>query len=169
MLIEQAEIKQLIPHRSPMLLIDGVLSMDVGSKLIAVKHISNEEPCFIGLQGDLSKEAYAYPASLVIESFGQAAAILYSLSLRAQAAKSEINSETIENEDGGGVVLLGSMAKFTFYRDIFPGDTIAHHVTLSNRLSNAAVCQGEVWVDQKIVARSEQMLVLHRPSEDLSH
>lgn len=145
--IGQDEIKTLIPHRYPMLLVDRVKQVVPGERIVAIKEVSHREFCF-PQEKTHAIDTYAYPNSLLIESMGQSAAILCSVSLRARA-------EAIE-----GVVLLGALSNFKFYGDVFPGDTVEHRVVLSAFLSSAAICTGTAWVGERLIAETKKILVL---------
>lgn len=71
------EIKNLLPHRYPFLLIDRVLDYELNKSLKAVKNISVNEPFF---QGHFPIKPIM-PGVLIIEALAQAAAILGNLSL----------------------------------------------------------------------------------------
>jgi 3-hydroxyacyl-[acyl-carrier-protein] dehydratase len=156
-MIDQAKIKSILPHRFPMLLIDEVRLLEPGNKILAIKNVSCNEPCFAGIADSAKISAYAYPCSLIVESFGQAAGILYNLSLQK---KGDIYLDI--------VMLLGSIAKFTFHDEVFPGETMEHRVVIERLLSDAAICRGEVWSNKKLIAKSGRMVILHRPAEVLS-
>ena len=47
-LLNQEQIKEIIPHRAPFLLIDEVLSMEVGKKVVARKYIKEDDFWFKG-------------------------------------------------------------------------------------------------------------------------
>lgn len=154
MAIEHEEIKALIPHRFPMLLVDRVEHVEPSVKIIAIKSVLSGDPCFTQTVSN-GQSRLAYPNSLMIESLGQASAVLYSLSLRSRS------------KDASGVVLLGSITGFKFHHDVFPGDKMEHRVRISSLLSSAAVCEGTTWVGETLVAEAKRMLVLNRPSGDL--
>ena len=66
------EILDHLPHRYPFMLVDRVLSLDVGKEIVAVKNVSMNEPFFPG--------HFPYhpvmPGVLIVEAMAQAAAIL---------------------------------------------------------------------------------------------
>ncbi|MFM2314704.1 MAG: hypothetical protein RLZZ04_3980 [Cyanobacteriota bacterium] len=155
-MIDQVKLKNILPHRFPMLLIDEVSLIEPGNKILAIKNVSCNESCFSEILDTAEASAYAYPCSLIIESFGQAAAVLYSLSV----------SQKEENLDDS-VMLLGSMAKISFCGEVFPGGTLEHHIVLDKLFDNTAICSGEILSDNKLVARSERIVILQRPAEIL--
>ena len=65
------EIKQIIPHRYPFLLIDRVEEMEVGKSVHAVKCITASEPWFTGHFPDHN----VMPGVLLVEAMAQAGAV----------------------------------------------------------------------------------------------
>jgi 3-hydroxyacyl-[acyl-carrier-protein] dehydratase len=151
-MIPHSEIKLILPHRHPMLLVDAVLAIEPGSRVAAIKNISRSEPCFDRLGPDAGDEAYAYPASLIIESFCQSAGILKILSDREQAPAAD------------SVMLFGSMSNVRFHGDAFAGERLTHEVRLDAALTDAAVFSGEVRSGERLVATIERVVVAVRPA-----
>lgn len=154
-MFSHSEIKAILPHRYPMLLVDQVLALDPGTQITAVKNVTGNEPCFMGLIDGLEVEAYAYPTSLIIESFCQAAGILYAAEQAGPATDDK-------------VMLFGSIAKFQFRTEVFPGQTMEHRVRLEKALTDSAVFSGEVIVAGQRVAEVERVVVAIRPANVLA-
>ncbi|MCC5603266.1 3-hydroxyacyl-ACP dehydratase FabZ family protein [Nostoc favosum] len=153
MMISQDKIKSIIPHRFPMLLVDKVQELESNANFVAIKTVTCNEPCFAEL-GDTAKiQDYAYPCSLIIESFCQAAGIMYN---QIRQHKGNIGQE---------LMLFGSISKFLFYDEVFPGDTMEHRVRLERGLADAAVFSGEVWVNHRQIAEVERVVVALRSVE----
>ena len=70
-LLNQEQIKEIIPHRAPFLLIDEVLSMEVGKKVVARKYIKEDDFWFKGH----FPEKPVTPGVLMIEMLAQAGAV----------------------------------------------------------------------------------------------
>ena len=80
-LLNQEQIKEIIPHRAPFLLIDEVLSMEVGKKVVARKYIKEDDFWFKGH----FPEKPVTPGVLMIEMLAQAgAASSHSRNLKAK-------------------------------------------------------------------------------------
>lgn len=152
MLLSHAQIKAILPHRHPMLLVDGVRSLEPGVRIVAVKCVTGSEPCYAHLADDSVAQSYAYPRSLVVESFGQAASIIY-------CARSRHEGDMPEQ-----VMLFGSASRCRFEGDVFPGETMEHRARLDRSLSDAAIFSGEVWVGSRRVVEVGQIIVVLRPA-----
>ncbi|MGH8759642.1 MAG: 3-hydroxyacyl-ACP dehydratase FabZ, partial [Burkholderiales bacterium] len=75
MTVNTMEIQQImahLPHRYPMLLIDRVLSLEVGKDVVALKNVTINEPFFSGH----FPHHPVMPGVLIVEAMAQAAAIL---------------------------------------------------------------------------------------------
>ena len=152
------QIKRLLPHRYPMLLVDSVADLQPGRSIRAVKTITLNEACYHRLQpaGD-GTIAAAYPPSLLIESFCQAAGILL------------LESRSFSYDPSTDVMLFGSLSHCLFERDALPGDTVEHHAVIHKAFTDAAICGGEIRVRGERIATIEQVVValraLRQPEE----
>jgi 3-hydroxyacyl-[acyl-carrier-protein] dehydratase len=148
MRLEHAQLRDLLPHRHPMLLIDRVEAVIPGESLEAVKVISGCEPCYQGLPDD-----YAFPGTLLIESFGQAAAVLWMLSTPQ------------------GVRPAGQLPMFVAARDcllerqVYPGDVLRHRVRLDQTVHGAAFASGESRAGPHRIATFTSMTAVIRSAE----
>lgn len=109
--LDTNEIKNLLPHRYPFLLIDRVLDYELNKTLTAVKNVTVNEPFFQGHFPDKP----VMPGVLIIETLAQAAAILGSLSL---ADKPEVES----------LYFLIGVDKARFRQTVEPGDQLIINV-----------------------------------------
>ncbi|GDY54632.1 hypothetical protein SVIO_052550 [Streptomyces violaceusniger] len=118
------EPADLLPHRYPMLLVDRVLSLRPGERITAVKAVTHNEPWYAAL---VPAQDLAYPASLLIESWGQSAGLL------ASAATPR---------DRDQVMLFGAVAGAEFHRPVFPGELLEHHITIARSLDDSVIFEG---------------------------
>jgi 3-hydroxyacyl-[acyl-carrier-protein] dehydratase len=147
-MIDLAGIKQLIPHRHPMLLIDQVVDASPSS-VLAVKAITASEPWY----GSLPDHAdHAYPWSLVLESWCQAAGVLVCLG--------EPNADVLRAR----VPLFGAVSGVRFLRPAIPGDLLWHQVRLLRATASAAVVTGECSSRGEAVLRVERAVMAFRPA-----
>ena len=66
------EILETLPHRFPIILVDRVLELEAGKRIVAIKNVSANEPVFSGHFPHYP----VMPGVLIIESMAQTAAIL---------------------------------------------------------------------------------------------
>lgn len=132
------EIKQLLPHRYPFLLVDRVSSYKPKDSLTAIKNVSYNEPCF---QGHFPEKPI-FPGVLVIEAMAQAAALLGCVSMN-------------EKPDDGSIYYLVGVDKARFKNIVEPGDQIIFNVKFIKVRKNIWRFAVTATVDEKVVASAE--------------
>ncbi|MBO0458978.1 3-hydroxyacyl-ACP dehydratase FabZ [Enterococcus hulanensis] len=129
------EIKEIIPHRYPMLLIDRVEELEAGKSIKAKKNVSVNEPFF---QGHFPHEP-VMPGVLIVEAMAQAGAVAL-LSM---------------DDFKGKTAYFGGIDKAKFRKKVVPGDTLILEVELTKVRSSAGCGKGIAYVDGKKVAEAE--------------
>ena len=109
-LLNKEQIMEIIPHRDPFLLIDEINEMTPGQKVVATKHIREDEYWFKGH----FPEYPVTPGVLLIEMLAQAGAVCM-LSLE---------------EHKGKIGFLGGVNNAKFRRQVLPGDTVKLEVEM---------------------------------------
>jgi 3-hydroxyacyl-[acyl-carrier-protein] dehydratase len=151
-----AELKTLMPHRYPMLLVDAVLALEPWVSVVGIKNITGTESSFARLNDSVGADGYAYPCSLIIESFGQTGGVLINAKRKHDAAPADV------------VMLFAGLSNFRFFAGVFPGDTMEHRVRLEKDLTDFAVLSGEVRVRGQLVAEAESIIVAYRPASGIA-
>jgi len=151
--VRAAELKRLLPHRYPILLVDRVLDVVPGESLVAIKAVTLNEPCYAGLPADATD--HAYPVGLLIESWCQAAGVL--------AVHDRPNPDVL----AGQVTLFGAITDLELIDEVHPGDVLYHRVRAQKLMSAAAVLEGETLVDGRPVMRVGQVVIALRPAAEL--
>ncbi|CDR65006.1 TPA: 3-hydroxyacyl-ACP dehydratase FabZ [Staphylococcus argenteus] len=105
------QIKQIIPHRQPFLLIDKVVEYEEGRRCVAIKQVSGNEPFFQGHFPDYA----VMPGVLITEALAQTGAVAI------------LNSE----ENKGKIALFAGIDKCRFKRQVVPGDTLTLEVEIT--------------------------------------
>jgi len=110
MLMNKEQIMEIIPHRDPFLLVDEVEEMEAGKRIVAYKHIKEDEYWFKGH----FPEYPVTPGVLIIEMLAQTGAICM-LSLE---------------EHKGKIGFLGGVNNAKFRRQVLPGETLKLEVEM---------------------------------------
>lgn len=133
------EIIKLLPHRYPFIMIDRILELTPGEKVIALKNVTINEPFF---QGHFPENPIM-PGVLIIEAMGQAGAVL--------AAKS------LERESHDSLIYFMGMDKVKFRKPVIPGDQLIFEMKFLKQRRNVFRMSGTAYVDEKVVAQAELM------------
>lgn len=123
------EIKEIIPHRYPMLLVDRVEELEEGKRVVAKKNVTINEPFF---QGHFPHEP-VMPGVLIVEAMAQAGAVAL-LSLE---------------DFRGKTAYFGGLDKAKFRKKVTPGDTLILEVEIIKVKSAAGIGKGIAYVDGK--------------------
>lgn len=137
------ELEKRIPHRSPMLLLDEIVTQDDSN--IHCRKTFHEDEFFV--QGHFPGHPIV-PGVIQCECCLQAGAIL----LSAQPTEDQ-PTEDQPTEASGLVPVATRMDSVKFKRMVRPGDTVDVHVTLNDRVSNAYFLTGKMLVAGKLAAR----------------
>lgn len=129
------EIKAIIPHRYPFLLLDTVEEIVVGEKVIAKKNVAINEPFF---QGHFPGEP-VMPGVLILEALAQAGAV-------ALLSMPDFKGKT---------AYFGGIDKAKFRQKVVPGDTLLLEVEIMKVKSIAGIGKGTATVNGKKVAEAE--------------
>ncbi|MER5210225.1 3-hydroxyacyl-ACP dehydratase [Streptomyces sp. NPDC002838] len=148
-------IKNTIPHRGQILLVDRVSDVVPGESLTAYKAVSGNEPCYARLGQDAAAADYAYPTSLVIESWAQSAVVL--------SVWENPNPDVL----AGKVELAGSINEVTIGARAHPGDVLEHRVRLVKSVDETAILAGETYVGDRQVLGIGAFVVALRHVDEL--
>jgi 3-hydroxyacyl-[acyl-carrier-protein] dehydratase len=129
------EIKAIIPHRYPFLLLDTVEEMEAGQRVVAKKNVTVNEQFF---QGHFPEEP-VMPGVLIIEALAQAGAV-------ALLSMPEFKGKT---------AYFGGIDKAKFRKKVTPGDTLMLEVEILKVKAIAGIGRGVATVNGKKVAEAE--------------
>jgi 3-hydroxyacyl-[acyl-carrier-protein] dehydratase len=146
---DQSRLRRMLPHGHPMLLLDRVESLDPDGSIRAVKAVTATEPCYRHVPSTASPEDYAYPTALVLESFGQAAAVLWF----ERAGRALREDEAI---------VLAGIRKARVEGHAYPGDVLRHVARIDNIVADNVFVEGETWVADRRILSVESMIAAVR-------
>jgi 3-hydroxyacyl-[acyl-carrier-protein] dehydratase len=135
--LEYRDIIRRLPHRYPFLLVDRVVELVDGVRVVAVKSVSANEPFF---QGHFPGRPLM-PGVLVCEALVQAGGLLACCS-------------TDGVPEGRGVVLVG-LEHVRFRRPVVPGDQLRLEVELLHKHRPLWRLKGQARVDSRVAAEAE--------------
>ncbi|SCJ38092.1 (3R)-hydroxymyristoyl-[acyl-carrier-protein] dehydratase [uncultured Clostridium sp.] len=134
------QIKELIPHRYPFLLVDKILDLEVGKKAIGIKNVSANEPFF---QGHFPKYPIM-PGVLIVEAMAQVGAIAM-MSME---------------ENKGKLGVFAGIDKVRFKKEVRPGDTLKMEVEMVSIRRNIGKANARAYVGEELVCSGELMFAL---------
>ena len=133
-------IREILPHRYPMLLVDRIEEMEA-DRIVGIKNVTANEPFFAGHFPQFP----VMPGVLILEAMAQVAGVL-------------ILKDIPDSKNRP--VLLASINEAKFRKPVVPGDQLRIEMKVLRRRSNAAVMSGEAKVGDTVVAQAEVMCVL---------
>jgi 3-hydroxyacyl-[acyl-carrier-protein] dehydratase len=135
--IDIQEIKRLIPHRYPFLLVDKVRELIPEVSAVGIKNVTSNEPHF---QGHFPSQPIM-PGVTIVEAMAQTAAILVSKSLKL--------------EDSGALVYFLTIDNCKFRHLVGPGDVLELHIKVIRGRGKIWKFHGDAIVDGRIVTEAD--------------
>lgn len=130
------DIKKLLPHRPPFLLVDKAMKLEK-NYVIAIKNVTMNEPFFVGH----FPEEPIMPGVLVVEALAQAGGLLV--------------LSTVENPEEYSTYFL-KIDKVKFKRKIIPGDTLVFKCVFLGPIRRGIVTMhGEAFVGQELACEGD--------------
>ena len=132
------EILRHLPHRYPIILVDRVLEIEHGKRIVALKNVSINEPVFMGHFPHYP----VMPGVLIIEALAQAAAILSFVTFDKRA-------------DSNSVYYFAGIDNARFKRPVGPGDQLWLEVELVREMRGIGKFGARALVDGQMAAEAE--------------
>ncbi|MBF0123701.1 MAG: 3-hydroxyacyl-ACP dehydratase FabZ [Magnetococcales bacterium] len=138
-LFSPQEILRSLPHRYPFLLIDRVVAVEPGQRIVAIKNVTFNEPHFTGHFPDHP----VMPGVLILEAMAQAGALLARY--------------TDPDHVAGRLVYFMAIDHARFRRPVIPGDQLQIEMTLLKRRREVWRFSGQALVAGQLAAEAEVM------------
>jgi beta-hydroxyacyl-ACP dehydratase FabZ len=139
------EIFDILPHRYPFLLVDRILEMEMGKRVVGIKNVTINEPFF---QGHFPGHPIM-PGVLLLEAMAQTGGVLAMRT--AEAAGIDIKKK---------VIYFMTIDKVKFRKPVLPGDQVRFELDLIKSRSNIRGFKAQALVDGAVVAEAELMAMI---------
>ncbi len=133
------EIKKILPHRYPFLLVDKVIEFEEGKFIRAVKNVTVNEIFFNGH----FPEYPVMPGVLIVEALAQTGAILILKTLKKE----------------GQIAFFAGIDKLRFKKQVRPGDQLILEVTPTKIKGSVGKAKAEAYVDGELAVSGEIMFM----------
>lgn len=137
--LKYEDIIRILPHRYPFLLVDKIIEMEMGKRVVGIKNVTANEPFF---QGHFPGNPIM-PGVLIIEAMAQVGGVLARLSI----------PNVMERRDMGEIFFV-SMDKVKFRKPVIPGDQIRFEAEALRTGSRIWKMAGKAFVDGDLVAEA---------------
>jgi 3-hydroxyacyl-[acyl-carrier-protein] dehydratase len=135
-MLDVNEIMKLLPHRYPFLLVDRIVELEPGKKIVGLKNVTMNEPFFPGhFPGHP-----VMPGVLIVEAMAQVAAVL-------------VYSSSDENK--GKITYFVGIENTKFRKPVVPGDQLRLELEVTGIRRGIYTFSGKAFVDGKLVTESE--------------
>ncbi|WP_103516441.1 3-hydroxyacyl-ACP dehydratase FabZ [Streptomyces sp. SM10] len=150
------DIKRMLPHRWPMLMIDRAHDVVPGVSGRGVKNVSVNEPFFAGHYPDHS----IMPGVMIVEAMAQLVAVVY--------VAEAVESGAVSGEPSEGVGYLGSISSMKFSRLVVPGDQLKLEAKLGQRLGGLRQVSVRATVGSETAASGSLIVTTERKPQTRS-
>jgi 3-hydroxyacyl-[acyl-carrier-protein] dehydratase len=134
------QIKEIIPHRYPFLLVDKILELEEGKKAVGIKNVTANEEFFNGHFPDFP----VMPGVLIIEALAQVGAV----------------AMLIKDENRGRLAFFAGIDNCRFKRQVRPGDQLKLEVEMTRVRATFGKGKAIATVDGELVCETDIMFAL---------
>lgn len=139
-MLNTEQIKEILPHRDPFLLVDEILEFEPGKSAVGVKYVSPDSFWFRGH----FPEKPVMPGVLILEAMAQTGAV-------AALSMPELK---------GKIAFFGGANKVKFKRMVLPGDTLRMEVELLRMRSMSGSGVGKAYVNDELACSAEFTFII---------
>lgn len=137
-LLDIVAIKEIIPHRYPLLLVDRIIEMVPGERIVGLKSVTANEPFFQGHFPDYP----VMPGVLIIEALAQTGAVLM-----------------LQEGKKGQIPFFAGIDKARFRRQVVPGDQLRFELTVLQARRGTCKMKAQAYVGTELAAEAEILAV----------
>jgi 3-hydroxyacyl-[acyl-carrier-protein] dehydratase len=141
--LEIEDIKRILPHRYPFLLVDRVLELEPDKRVVALKNVTSNERYFIAGPGGVP----TLPASILTEAMAQTGAVLI----------------LSKPENQGRLVYFMGIDRVRYRRPVVAGDQVRLEGVVLRMRSRMGSLRGRAFVDGELVCQGDMTFALGDP------
>jgi 3-hydroxyacyl-[acyl-carrier-protein] dehydratase len=144
-MLSNTEIKNIIPHRYPFLLVDKILEVEPGKRAVGIKNVTANEPFFQGHFPDYP----VMPGVLLVEAMAQTACV----------------AGLMLEENKGKLGMFAGIDSMKFKRQVVPGDTLKLEAEFLVFKMGMGKVKVRATVDEQVAAEGEIKFALVDPNK----
>ncbi|WLR41613.1 3-hydroxyacyl-ACP dehydratase FabZ [Bacillus carboniphilus] len=129
------QIKEIIPHRYPFLLVDQIIEFEEGKKAVGIKNVTMNEPFFPGH----FPEYPVMPGVLMVEALAQVGAVVM----------------LKKDENKGKIGFFAGIDNCRFKREVKPGDQLRLEVEITRARGAIGKGKGTATVNGEVACEAE--------------
>jgi beta-hydroxyacyl-ACP dehydratase FabZ len=137
------EIMDILPHRYPFLLVDRIVELEMGKRVVGIKNVTMNEPFF---QGHFPGHPIM-PGVLLLEAMAQTGGVLALKSVPPEDVKKKL-------------IYFMSIDKAKFRKPVVPGDQVRFELEVVKQRSTIVSLKARALVDGTVVAEAEMMAMI---------
>jgi 3-hydroxyacyl-[acyl-carrier-protein] dehydratase len=141
-MIDIKEIMAMLPHAYPFLLVDRILEVEPGKRVVGIKNVTYNEPFFPGHFPGRP----IMPGVLIVEAMAQTAGVLIFYSLPEEDRKKTVFFLGIDN--------------VRFRKPVIPGDQLRMELEITRHRQSIWGFKGKAFVDGNVVAEGDLMAMI---------
>ena len=145
MVLTIEEIKEIIPHRYPFLLVDRILELEPLKRGVGIKNVTANEPFF---QGHFPNKP-VMTGVLLLEAMAQVGGV----------------SLLYPDENRGKIAYFAGMEGVKFRKPVVPGDQVRMEAEVTRLRGSVGKVRAEAFVEGQLVAEAEFMFALSEKQE----
>ena len=141
-MLDFMEIKEILPHRYPFLLVDRFIELEAEQRIVGLKNVTGNEPFF---QGHFPEKP-VMPGVLLIEALAQTGAVLV----------------LSQPENKGKIAYFARIDNCRFRRQVVPGDQLRLEIEVVRLRGPVGKCKARALVGEEVACEAELTFALEK-------